>query len=39
MLDALPEARLEVLTGAGHLTAVEVPDAFTAAVRAFLAGA
>jgi pimeloyl-ACP methyl ester carboxylesterase len=37
MVDALPEGRLEVLPGSGHLTAVEVPDAFTAAVRGFLA--
>lgn len=36
MVDALPDARLDVLGGSGHLTAIEVPDAFTASVRAFL---
>jgi pimeloyl-ACP methyl ester carboxylesterase len=36
MVDALPDGRLEVLAGSGHLTAVEVPDAFTACVAAFL---
>jgi pimeloyl-ACP methyl ester carboxylesterase len=38
MVAALPDARLEVLAGSGHLSAMEVPDAFTATVRAFLAG-
>jgi pimeloyl-ACP methyl ester carboxylesterase len=37
MVEALPDARLEVLAGSGHLTAVEVPDEFSAAVQAFLA--
>jgi pimeloyl-ACP methyl ester carboxylesterase len=37
MVEALPRGRLEVLRGAGHLTAVEVPDAFSTAVRRFLA--
>lgn len=36
MVDALPQARLAVLPGAGHLTAVEDPGAFAAAVGAFL---
>lgn len=36
MVDALPDARLAVLTGSGHLSAIEVPDEFTAAVRGFL---
>lgn len=37
MADALPQGRLVVLEGAGHLTALEVPDAFAGAVGAFLA--
>jgi pimeloyl-ACP methyl ester carboxylesterase len=36
MFDALPDARLDVLSGAGHLTAIEVPDDFTASLRRFL---
>jgi pimeloyl-ACP methyl ester carboxylesterase len=36
MLGALPDGRLQVLTGAGHLTAVEVPAEFNAVVSAFL---
>lgn len=36
MLAALPDAELEVLPGSGHLSAVEVPGEFTAAVRTFL---
>ena len=36
MVEALPQGRLVVLPGAGHLTAVEVPEAFDAAVREFL---
>ncbi len=39
MADALPQGRLVVLPGAGHLTPVEVPEAFTGAVGDFLAGA
>ena len=38
MADALPAGRLVVLPDAGHLTAVETPEAFTAAVADFLAG-
>ena len=38
MTDALPQARLAVLQEAGHLTAVETPEAFTAEVTGFLAG-
>jgi pimeloyl-ACP methyl ester carboxylesterase len=38
MADALPQGRLVVLPGAGHLTAVEVPDAFAETVGAFLDG-
>ena len=37
MVDALPDGRLEVLRGSGHLSAVEVPDAFTGVLRDFLA--
>jgi pimeloyl-ACP methyl ester carboxylesterase len=37
MVDALPEARLVVVPRSGHLTAVEVPDAFNVAAREFLA--
>jgi pimeloyl-ACP methyl ester carboxylesterase len=36
MTAAMPGARLEVLAGAGHLSAVEVPDDFNSVVRAFL---
>jgi len=36
MVDALADAHLEVLAGSGHLSAVEVPDEFTARVRTFL---
>ncbi|MDP9395999.1 MAG: alpha/beta hydrolase [Actinomycetota bacterium] len=36
MADALPDARLVVVPGAGHLTALEDPDAFAAAVVAFV---
>jgi pimeloyl-ACP methyl ester carboxylesterase len=36
MADALPAARLVTLPGCGHLSAVEDPPAFAAAVRAFL---
>ena len=36
MTEALPRGRLVTLEAAGHLTAVEVPDAFDAAVRDFL---
>lgn len=38
MVDALPHGRLVVLPDAGHLTAVEDPEAFAAAVVAFLEG-
>ena len=38
MADALPSARLAVLPQAGHLTAVETPEAFTAEVAGFVAG-
>ncbi len=36
MVDALPDARLVVLPRAGHLTAVEEPEGFTAAVAGFV---
>ncbi|HSR23380.1 MAG TPA: alpha/beta hydrolase [Candidatus Eisenbacteria bacterium] len=37
MVTALPQGRLVVIPGAGHLTAVEAPEAFTAALREFVA--
>ena len=37
MADALPQGQLLVIPSSGHLTAVETPDAFAAAVTAFLA--
>ena len=37
MVEALPLGRLVVLPGAGHLTAVEVPDAVSSAIGDFLA--
>ena len=37
LVEALPQGRLEGLAGSGHLTAVEVPADFDAAVGAFLA--
>jgi pimeloyl-ACP methyl ester carboxylesterase len=36
MVDALPDARLVVVPKAGHLSAVERPEAFDAAVRGWL---
>jgi 3-oxoadipate enol-lactonase len=36
MANALPDARLEVLAGAGHLSNLEEPRAFTAALNLFL---
>ena len=36
MVDALPQARLAMLPGAGHLSAVETPEPFNDAVRVFL---
>lgn len=36
MVEALPDGRLEVLAGSGHLTAVEVSDDFTASLRRFV---
>ena len=38
MVDALPYGRLAVLPEAGHLTAVETPETFSAEVAGFLAG-
>lgn len=37
MVDGLPDSELVVIPGAGHLTALEAPDAFTETVRGFLA--
>ncbi len=39
MADAIPGARLAVLPGAGHLTPLELPEAVTALLADFLAGA
>lgn len=36
MVDALPDARVVVLPGSGHLSALEVPAAFTAVLGRFL---
>jgi pimeloyl-ACP methyl ester carboxylesterase len=36
MTAAMPDARLEVLAGAGHLTAMEVPDDFNIVLESFL---
>lgn len=36
MADGIPGAKLKVLPGAGHLSPLEAPEAFNAAVRAFL---
>jgi pimeloyl-ACP methyl ester carboxylesterase len=33
MVDALPQGRLVMVPGAGHLSAVEAPEAFSSAVR------
>jgi len=38
MADAIPNARLEVLPGAGHLSNLEAPEAFNRALESFLAG-
>jgi pimeloyl-ACP methyl ester carboxylesterase len=37
MAEALPKGELAVVPGAGHLTAVETPDAFNSLMRDFLA--
>lgn len=38
MAEAVPDGRLEVIEKAGHLSAVEQPEAFNRAVRGFVAG-
>jgi len=38
MAEALPQGRLQVLPGAGHLPAVETPETFTSAVAELLSG-
>ncbi|MGC5012719.1 alpha/beta fold hydrolase [Streptosporangium sp. DT93] len=38
MAEAAPDGRLEVIEKAGHLSAVEQPEAFNRAVRGFVAG-
>ena len=37
MLDALDDVELAVLPGAGHLSAVETPDAVSGVLRDFVA--
>lgn len=37
LVDLIPDARLDVISGAGHLTNLERPDAFNRAVEQFLA--
>jgi pimeloyl-ACP methyl ester carboxylesterase len=37
MVAAMPDARLHMIAGAGHLTALERPEEWTAVVRGFLA--
>jgi len=37
--DAIPDARMEVIPGAGHSPYFEQPDAFNAHLAAFLGGA
>jgi pimeloyl-ACP methyl ester carboxylesterase len=39
LAEVLPRGRYVEIAGAGHLSALERPDAFAAAVRAFAAGA
>ncbi len=36
MQEAVRDARLEIISGAGHLTPVEQPERFVAALRGFL---
>lgn len=38
MLEAMPDARLALLAGSGHLTALEAPEDFNAVLREFLDG-
>jgi 3-oxoadipate enol-lactonase len=38
LADAIPNARLEVIAGAGHLTNIEQPAAFNGLVESFIAG-
>ncbi|MDQ1710184.1 MAG: hypothetical protein QOG49_1569, partial [Frankiaceae bacterium] len=38
MASAIPGSTLVEIAGAGHLSAIEAPDEFNAAVAAFLAG-
>jgi len=37
LLDLVPDARMQVISGTGHLTNLEAPDAFNRAVDTFLA--
>ena len=36
MADAIPDARVEIIEGVGHMTPMEAPDAVTGALRSFL---
>ena len=36
---AIPDARLQIVAGAGHLTNIEMPDRFNAIVETFIEGA
>jgi 3-oxoadipate enol-lactonase len=38
LADAIPDARLEVIANAGHLSNLENPEPFNTAVRQFLEG-
>jgi 3-oxoadipate enol-lactonase len=38
LLDLVPDARMQVIAGAGHLTNLEKPEAFNGAVYSFLSG-
>ena len=38
LVSLLPNARLEVILGVGHLTSIEAPERFSALVRGFLEG-
>jgi len=39
LVRAIPEAQLELIPGAGHLLALEAPEAFNAVLKAWLSGA
>jgi 3-oxoadipate enol-lactonase len=37
LVDLIPDARMQVIVGAGHLANLEKPDAFNSAVEEFIA--